>query len=199
MALLCLKLPSETSRLLTEIDVPGEKTPVSDLHVSILYLGKELDIEAVLLAIQVTHQVVASWAPFLLTTRWVSTFSPNDEGKTPIIARIESQDLHELQEALRDAFDEEGVPYSKKWPEYKPHVTLSYAPEPIEDMIIQPVQWGCTDLCLWAGDEGENDMTCRFPLSIASKAAHAKDLTMRSYVKAVMFAERYSSRPKSRM
>lgn len=206
MALLCLKLPAEPARLLSEIKVPGEKTPVNEFHVSLLYLGKELELEAILLAIQVTYQVVASWSPFLLTTRWVSTFPPTDEGKVPVIARIESEDLHELQEALKEAFDEEGVPYSKKWPEYKPHATLSYAPstQAPDDFTIPPVQWSCTDVVLWGGDEGETDIVTRFPLSITSRTAASKvatsDHLFRPFVKTAMFAERYpSSSPRSRM
>lgn len=209
MALLCLKLPSEPARLLSEIKVPGEKVPTDEKHVSLIYLGKELELEAILLAIQVTYQVVTSWSPFLLTTRWVTTFSPTDKGTVPVIARVESEDLFELQEALREAFDEEGVPYSKKWPEYKPHVTLSYAPveEAPDDLIIKPVQWSCTDVVLWGGDEGENDIVTRFPLSLANRAASmkvaasrsTKDHFFRPFVKTAMFADGYSSSPKSRM
>lgn len=207
MALLCLKLPAEPARLLSEIRVPGEKTPIDEMHVSLVYLGKELELEAVLLAIQVTYQVVASWSPFLLTTRWVSTFPQTDEGTVPVIARVESEDLHDLQEALKEAFDEEGVPFSNKWPDYKPHVTLSYAPaeQAPGDKTIPPVQWSCTDIALWAGDEGETDIVCRFPLSIVSRAASSKvavvqDHNLRPYIKTAMFTERYasSSKPRSR-
>jgi 2'-5' RNA ligase len=164
MALLCLKLPHEPARLLSEVKVPGERTAVDQLHVTLLYLGKEIELEAILLATQVTYQVVSTWSPFLMTTRWVSTFRPTDEGTVPVIAHVESDDLHELQEALKDAFDEEGVPYSKKWPVYKPHITLSYASieDTPDDFTIHPVQWSCTDVVLWGGDEGENDIVTRF-------------------------------------
>lgn len=202
MALLCLKLPQDTARLLSEIKVPGRKVPMDEKHVTLLYLGKDLDIEAVLLAIQTTYQVVASWAPFLMTTRWVTTFDKQPE-KTeyPVIARVESEDLHELQAALKDAFEEEGVPHSDKWPDYKPHVTLSYSKSQPEDFTIPPVQWACTEITLWGGDEGDNSLSCRFPLSIMGKAASSTaDLKFRPYVQAAMFMERYSSsKPKSRM
>lgn len=199
VALLCLKLAPDTARLLTSIKVPGEKTDLDSKHVTLIYLGKELELEAILLAIQVTYQTLASWTPFVLRTRLATAFPPSPEGKYPIIARIESDDLHEMQGALREAFDEEGVPYSNKWPEYRPHCTLSYAEEDMEPFKFPPVTWSCTEVVLWGGDEGETDLICRFPLSLMTKAASVQG-GLRNYVQAVMFAERYSSRkPKSRM
>ncbi len=193
VALLCLKLAPDTARLLTSIDVPGEKTDLDSKHVTLIYLGKELELEAILLAIQVTYQVLSSWTPFVLRTRLITAFPPSDKGIYPIVARIESADLHEMQGALREAFDEEDVPYDKKWPDYKPHATLSYAEEDMEPFKVPPITWSCTEVALWGGDEGETDLVCRFPLALMAKAASTQG-GLRNYVKAVLFAERYSSR-----
>jgi len=200
MALLCLKLPSEPARRLSEVKVPGKKVPLDEKHVTLLHLGKDLDLEAILLAIQVTYQVVTSWSPFLLTTQWISTFPPSERSEVPVIARVESDDLHELQEELKDAFDEEGVPYSKKWKSYQPHVTLSYTDLDLapEDFTIRPVQWSCSDIVLWGGDEGESDLVTRFPLSLsmgasskyASREGSTKDHLLRPYVKMALWSEK---------
>lgn len=192
MAFIGLKVPVESAKLLSAIDVPGKKTPSDHMHITMLYLGKELEIEAVLLAVQATFAVVASWSPFLLTTRWVSTFPRNPDDGVPIIARIESEDLHELVDTLREAFDQEGVPYNNKYPDYKPHVTLAYDEAPMEDFTLKkPVVWQATGLTLWGGDQGEDVISVNFPFDppVTSRnkdASTHRAEQLRSYIKAAM-------------
>lgn len=191
MALLCLKVPVETGRLFSSIEVPGKKNEIDSLHVSLLYLGKETELEAILLAIQVTYQTLANWYPFQVSTRWVSTFKGDPDGTKPVICRVESDDLYELQEALKEAFEEEGVPFSNKFPEYRPHVTLSYHKGDVPDFIIPKISWTVSEVVLWGGDEGESDMIVRFPLALMnSRAASVQKHALLPYIKTAMWFEK---------
>lgn len=191
VALLCLKVPVETARLFSSIEVPGKKNEIDSMHVSLVYMGKELEIEAILLAIQVTYQVLANWYPFQVTTRWVSTFQGDPDGTKPVICRVESTDLHELQAALKEAFEEEGVPFSNKWPSFKPHVTLSYTKRDVPDFIIPAISWTASEVVLWGGDEGESDLIVRFPLALMNqRAASAERHSLRPYIKTALWFEK---------
>lgn len=186
MAFIGIHVPLETAKLLSRIEVPGEKSSTDSLHVTLLYLGKEQPIEAILLAIQATYNVIANWSPFMLSTKWVSTFPENPDDGVPIIARVESPDLHELQQALKEAFDDEGVPFNNKFPDFKPHVTLSYAKESIEDFVLKrPVVWQATGISLWGGDNGEDVISVSFPFD-APAAEPTRDF--RAFIKAAMIA-----------
>lgn len=165
MSFIGLKLAHETARLLSEIEVPGRKESLDFYHLTVLHLGDSLPIETVARAMVATFQVTSVMQPFTVRLNRVSCFDKNSHG-VPIICRAESDSLHELWSALKTSFDNSGLDYSKKFPEFKPHVTLSYAEEPIEDLRIPTVEWGAHELILWGGDTGDRRVVVTFPLSL---------------------------------
>jgi 2'-5' RNA ligase len=182
MAFIGIQVPHSTARLFGDIEVPGNKTPSASMHVTILYMGKDVPIDDLAEAVKATYAVTARTRPFTVRTTRVSSFpsNPDDQDGYPIIARIESDDLHEFREALAASFDAAGLDYSKKFPEYKPHVTVSYSPEPVEDVRIPTIEWGAHEIVMWGGDEGDRKLTATFPLVL-----------MRADVTARRVAERF--------
>ena len=148
MAFIGLKVPHETARLLGQIKVEGEKVELSEMHVTVLFLGSDLPIETIAKATQVAYEVTCRTKPFTVATKLVTSFPQNQDG-IPVIARVESGALHVLRGALTAAFDAAGVPYDKKYPDYKPHITLAYlrgAERALPDMNLPSLEWGAGEL-----------------------------------------------------
>lgn len=185
MAFIGFSVPTDTVRILTEIEVPGEREDSRHLHTTMFLLGKNVPIEDIAKATEVIYNVASKTRPFTMRTRKISSFPPSDssDGIYPIICPIESEELHSLRETLRKAFDKAKVPYSKTFPDYKPHVTLSFSKEAFKDTSIPPVEWGAHEIILWGGDSGDQRIAVHFPLSlknrVASIAERYKSLTQR--------------------
>jgi 2'-5' RNA ligase len=165
MALLSLRVPEDVARLLSRIDVPGEKVQRDTMHVTVLYL-EDADVSATLRALETAYRVAERTKPFSVRVRELTSFPANPEtGLHPIIGRIESPALHALWVACGQAFDANGVNYSKKFPVYKPHVTLSYADAPFGPVTLHDAAWVVNSLTLWGGEEGDEGLDARIPLS----------------------------------
>ena len=164
MAFLGLKIPHETARLLAEIECDGKREAPSSYHITLLFLGSDVPIETLAKAVVATHKVVAETRPFTVFTNRVCCFPKNEDG-VPIICRVDSDDLYDLQAKLAKAYDDVGIEYSKKY-EYKPHVTLAYSDKEIEERRIPKLEWGAHEVVLWGGDSGDNRLVVTFPLSL---------------------------------
>ena len=180
MAFLGLRVAHETSRILSEIDFSqfGEKVDASEMHVTICYLGKGIDIARVAQMIVPIFNVVQATKPFMVQTSRVTTFPPNKDDGVPIIARVDSNDLHALKANLIKTLMEKVPDFPpEKWPEFKPHVTLGYSEDPdvnasnIIDITIPTVSWAAHEIVLWGGDKGDNRLIVTFPMSILTKTA----------------------------
>jgi len=170
MAALMLQIPHETARILHEVDVPGDKTP-EDPHVTVMYLGSDVPVETIAEMLPILYGVTSKTLPFSVSTKHVSTFPPGKDG-VPVIAQIESKALHELNAALRSAFDGAGIPYDKKFPEFKPHTTLAYDPNHEThgqlSIDIPELSWGAHELVLWGSDRGTGRLVVTFPFSFSA-------------------------------
>lgn len=168
MAMIALRVPQDVALMLEGVETPGDNHSASDMHVTILYLGDDTPIANLAMAMVAMHEVASKWSPFLMSVDGVSSFDSNDEGKTPIIAPVESPELHELHEALKESLKTHGVWFSEKYPEYKPHVTLSYADEgdANDKTFPKPVTWGAYGLDLYGGNEGMRGPFAHLPFSI---------------------------------
>lgn len=171
MAFLGLSVPHETSRLFSEIEVNGDKTPIGSFHVTMIYVGKDVPIDVLAEAIKAAFVVTSETKPFTVRTSRVTCFPKNEDG-VPIICRVESDALHELRGRLVASFLKNGVAFNNKYPIYKPHVTLSYAEEEVEEFTIPTLEWGAHELVLWGGDEGDRKLIVKFPFSLANKTAN---------------------------
>lgn len=171
MAFIGIKCPPETARILSEINVGDsvDKEPPSSFHTTMIYLGKEVPIGKIAQSIPIVFSVVSQTKPFTLATSRATTFPPNPDDGVPVIALIDSNELHDFRQALCDAFDKAKFAYNKKYPTYQPHVTLGYSQDPLTHADIQfpTVEWGAHELSLWGGDDGDKRLIVTFPLSVA--------------------------------
>lgn len=167
MAFLGIKVPHETARLLGGLEVPGKREAVSALHVTMFYFGEGVPIEALADIMKATFGVTSQTKPFTVRTSQITTFPRGDDG-TPIICRVESDALHDLREQIRKVFEAEGIEFSNKYPDYKPHVTLAYdeGEEPFEETRIPTVEWGAHEIVLWGGDSGDDKLVVSFPFAL---------------------------------
>ena len=176
MAFLGLKVPHEAARLLSEVNYGGvgEREPLDHAHVTVLHLGKKVPIDNICKAIIPMYEAVSQSAPFTASTSRVSVFTPHpDEGTVPVICPVDSPALHKLRSAVCASCDAAGVDYSKKFPDYNPHVTLAYSKEASTyenwagDITFPAVEWGVHEIVLWGGDEGDKRIIITFPMSIS--------------------------------
>lgn len=166
MAMIGLKVPAEVGRLLNTIEVPGEHVSGDSYHITIANLGDDLPIEVVAKAIQAVYEVAAKTLPFSVSFTHVSSFPKNPAG-VPVICLIKSPELVDLHGRIKKALDEFGVEYSKKFPDFKPHVTLAYNEDEMDDIAFQsPLEWSAYEMTLWGGDSGENQVVANFPFSL---------------------------------
>ena len=165
MALIGLRVPPETSRLLGGIEVPGQREAEASFHITMFYLGEGLPIEDIAEVLKVTFRVVQDQGPFTVRTSLLTCFPEGEDG-VPVICQIESEALHALRSRLRDGLKAEGLFFSDKHPTYRPHVTLAYAEAPVADQRLPTVEWGVHELVLWGGDRGDRRLTVTFPFSL---------------------------------
>lgn len=170
MAFIGFSVPQPTARVLSEIDVPGEKTAPDHMHITVVNLGKQLPMETLSRAMEVAYSVASQVRPFTVRVDRVTTFPKNDDG-VPIICRVESETLQEIWRRLCSTLDEMGIEYSKKFPVFNPHVTLSFSPDAIPDRDIPPVEWGAHELVLWGGDHGSERLIVHLPFSLRDRVA----------------------------
>lgn len=166
MAALMFAVPDETTRILKELNVP-EGTPEPHGHITVAHLGDDVPIETIGELLPVLHSVTARTVPFSVETSRITTFPPGDDG-VPVIAMVDSPELHEFRDALCGAMDKAGIEYSRKFPVYKPHVTVTYAEDPDTEfeLEIPTLSWPCHELLLWGSNRGTGRLVVKFPLSL---------------------------------
>jgi 2'-5' RNA ligase len=166
MAFLGIRAPHEAARLIHEIDVPGEKEDSAHLHITLLYLGKDVPVEELARAMIATYSVTKETSPFWVSLNCVNYFPVPDGVPFPIIAPVVSPKLHELRKNLTKTFGRAKIDYDKKFKLYKPHVTLSFNEESIKKTKIEPIEWSVQELVLWGGSNGDNRVFVTFPLEL---------------------------------
>jgi len=168
MAMIALRVPYETARLLGSIAgaLPGDSQAASDMHVTVAFLGDDVSVQQLASAMVACHAITSKTAPFMLTVSEISSFEPGENG-TPVIMPIQSPELHTLEQALKAELDKAGVPYGKKWPEFKPHVTLSYIPGmKASGPLPAPLSWGTFDLTIYGANSGDGQMLVVLPFEL---------------------------------
>jgi 2'-5' RNA ligase len=125
------------------------------MHVTVIFLGDDVPMQQLASAMVACHAVTSKTAPFTLTVSDISSFEPGGNG-TPVIMPVQSPELMTLEQELKAEFDRAGIPYSTKWPEFKPHVTLSYVPGmKASGPLPVPVSWGAFDLTIYGANHGD--------------------------------------------
>ena len=171
MAMIAIPVPNNVGRMFRAIDVPGERDP-SD-HITMFYLGDNVSVDKLTRIIPVIFKVTEALDPFLVTCKRISTFPKNDDRHSsdssngyPVIAQVESPLLHEIRSKLKRAFDSKGIEYNNKYPEYKPHVTLSYSKKKPKNIRLPKTQWLVNEIALFGGDNSDERLYVSFPLGL---------------------------------
>lgn len=184
MPAIMLEVPSDVARVLGEIDVPGEREK-SPAHVTLVYFEKDANVDDVGAAISVIYEVAKNTVPFSIFTRKVTCFPEGEDG-VPVIAAVESKDLHTFRNRLCEALDTANIPYSKKFPVFKPHVTLAYAPTKTKlSFAIPQVSWGVHEFVIWGADKGAGELVVKFPLSLPVSNKQARS-SLKVYSRATL-------------
>lgn len=172
MAFIGLDVPADAALLLEGLSgVPGDRESASDMHVTIVHLGKAVAPVQVAKAMLVAHSVAASFGPLNLSLDRVTNFPSGNDG-FPIICPIESPELQALNAALKSELSRFGIPFSDKWPEFRPHVTLGYLRDAdpgfsIDSPLSSPLPFSVSQLCLWGGDAvGPESVRIQVPLAM---------------------------------
>jgi 2'-5' RNA ligase len=163
MAFLGIRVPIETARLLKEIDVPGENTANSEMHITLLCFEDNWPISELAKSLEAAYDIVSKIKPFRVTMNKVTCF-PKRGDKCAIIAPVKSAELHELRDKLAKSFDKEKIEFSKLFKDFKPHVTLSFNDEEIKERKIDEVEFVVQEVVLWGGDHGDDRIFITFPL-----------------------------------
>jgi 2'-5' RNA ligase len=171
MAIVGFAVPHETARILSEIEVPGVKEPVSNFHITVLMLDDDTSISVIADAMEAAYSVASTIRPFTARVTRVTSFPGGDDG-VPVICPVEAPELHAVWSAMKAAFDAKNVGYSRKFPEFKPHVTLSYADKPFEAQIPVPIEWGAHELVVWGGDRGDRRIVVHLPFTLTDRVAN---------------------------
>lgn len=168
MAFLGIKIPSNIGQLLSEVEVPGEKSSPSELHITLFYFDN-FSIDDATKLLEVVYKLTTKIKPFNVKTNTVSHFpgwGDKDDKKCAIIAKITSEDLHNFRNKLADDLDKANVEFSKTYKDYKPHITLSYSKEEPEDFDLpDTIEFTVSEITLWGGQEMNDKLIVDFPLS----------------------------------
>ena len=166
MSFIGISTPHETARLIHEIAVPGEKEDSSYLHITLLYLGKNVPIEDLAKAMVATYNITKDTAPFWVQLNKVDYFDVPEGKPYPIIAPVISPKLHELRKNLVKSFKKSKIDFDTTFKTYKPHVTLSFNETNIKKTKIEPIEWSVQEIVLWGGSNGDNRVFFTFPLEL---------------------------------
>lgn len=93
-------------------------------HVTLLYIGTlPSSFEARMC--EVVKEVVENFKSFDVYLGDVKKFV-NDDMQKVFHSPVKSRKLQSLHEELKDAFKKNQLPFSTKYPEFKPHITIEY-------------------------------------------------------------------------
>lgn len=198
MAMIGLKVPEEISERLVKISVPGKKSAAEEMHITMFYFEDKLSIKDVTKIVQAMYEVTKKNEPLHIKGTTVSTFGKGDDG-IPVIIPIVSEDLMTIRKKMAKKFDEAEIDYSKKWPEFKPHLTLSYSPKKMEDKKLDKnISWKATEIILWAGEwSSDPGILVSMPLYQKVKNSNAKHAKASKFESSFLAAQLFEALVKS--
>lgn len=164
MSMIAAPVSPDVSKLFKNISVPGKRDPSN--HITMLHLGGELDIKVAIKILPLVLAITEKQQPFTVSCSEIICFPGGDDG-FPIVGKLESKELVSLQKKIKKEFEGAKIKFSDKYPIYKPHVTLSYSPDKIDDFKISKTEWQVNEIALFCGShEGGEKLYVQFPFSI---------------------------------
>jgi 2'-5' RNA ligase len=167
MAIICLKVPSNIARTLEGLDVPGSHVPDKEKHVTthtLGHLGVALPLDLIGKTISAVARATEKIKPFHVEAIGYGTpFGKNSMG-IPVVCPIKSPELQSLHSSICSSLDEADIKHVR-FPEFKPHVTLSWGRESIIDKAFKtPLAWKVDNIVLWCGAFGDERIYTVFEL-----------------------------------
>lgn len=172
MAFLGIRINHDIGRLLSNIKIPGDKENVSDYHITLLCFEDNLPISEISQALEATYDIISDIKPFLVQIDSVSCFPKRENKPCPIVTRVKSDELHDLRDKLAKEFDKNKIDYSKVFKDFKPHITLAYHNEEIEEFKFDKLEFSVSEIVLWGGDNGDDRVFITFPLKGPEKKSY---------------------------
>jgi 2'-5' RNA ligase len=168
VAFLGIAVEGAAARMLSRIVVPGKPVPAQKMHVTLVYLGKDVPVQGVLDAVAVVCEVCRETDPFYCEVSRVDFFSKGPDG-FPVFGDVASEELRILRGNICSRLELGKIPFSKKF-DYYPHVALSYAEYPIAARygLRTPVLWRVEELTMRSDPIGAHceGLTIRIPLRV---------------------------------
>lgn len=155
MAMIAIPVPHDVSEILRGLDIPG-KRDISD-HITLFYLGDDVDIKTIIKCINSCLKVTEKQKTFIVELKGYSCFPEGNDG-VPVICNIENRELQKLRNRLARKLDSAKIEYSKKFKEYRPHVTLSYNKDKVEDGTFPKIAWQVNKVAIYGGDGGKEKL-----------------------------------------
>ena len=170
MSYLFIKVPSNVANILSKLDVPGKKESIEGMHITLAYLGKESSVEEILKIFPVLYDICKDQKVFDISTNKVSSFPKNEDG-IPVFCEVKSAQLSKLRNKIIKAFDKNEIEYDKTYPDFNPHITLSYSQTVKPESFTFPeVDFVISEIELYAGAYQKQGVNIRIPLGSSSKA-----------------------------
>lgn len=155
MAYISFTVPAEAASDLSRLYTVGDVTSPEDMHVTLAFLSKNTPPSQVLRAIAACHVIASTSAPILMHAALLTSFPSNPDYRegVPVVVRVISDALFSFRARLAAELDKFGVEYSRRFPEYKPHVTLSHGPEKVTPQKVGPVSWTSNHVMVRGGED----------------------------------------------
>ena len=120
-AMVAVMLPKDQAEAVAH----PEGNAAEHAHVTVAYLGKAKDLteDQIDKASRIVRAVAEATPPPSGEYTALDHFG-DPAVETHAVLRLNSDDMHRIHHAVTGAFDEAGIPYSTKFPEYKPHTSL---------------------------------------------------------------------------
>lgn len=170
--MIAVPVPDEISQLFRAMNIPGKQEPTD--HITLFYFEDDTNPLSLVRAVPLIQEETRNLQPFDVTCKKIISFPEGDDGY-PIVGKIKSKSLKKLRKKISKLFDEHGIPYSKKFPKYKPHTTISYLDEHLEDFNIDKITWTVSSIALYDDDKKILDFPLA-PISIEKDSGLLLDL-----------------------
>ena len=166
MAFIGIKINKIYADLLSKVQVSGIPTDPKNMHLTLLFLGKNYDIKDISKTIPLIHEKIKNIKSFSADITGIDYLPQNAGEKIPTVVKVKSDAINHLRNELTQSFNENNFFYDKTYTDFNPHITLSYS-EKLSDALWSsetlPKYFLVDNIALWAGKEN-NNISVNFPL-----------------------------------
>ena len=175
MTMTYIDIPTNISQILQSIPLDGEivRADPSD-HCTLFYFEQEVNLDFALKIIPIIQKITAKTKPFIINLNKYSAFS-SGKYEFPIVVKPKSPELMKLRAEIKDAFEENDIEFSNKFPKFVPHITLAYIKQELPDGKFDEVafQINKINFCLNTDNKEKDILKVEFPFGNVVKYSNA--------------------------